>query len=466
MLTFTLQQLEDPAFAPRLRDSVIIDRYSEFEDHMIVLHPEEPRWLVMNEASSDLLEKLDGKNTLGSLVREYQDLYDVPAETLQQDIISLFRSLYFCNLIENLPLEEEEAEKHTPRPPSMTIYVTEQCNLRCKHCAIVEGKMPETLLTNDDIKDLIDQHTTNYHKPTVSFLGGEPLMRKDTIELIEYACTKTDTVNISTNGYYVTEDLAARLAKCKPLNLQVSLDGADPEVHDFIRGKGAYQKTWTAIERLVHAEMASQLIIGTVLTKCVFHQVKQLIARCTEMEIGQIRFLPLNKTKAAETHWGQIAPDPDDYKDITRYLIFEAMQQNDTSKTQVSGSFPGFVPNAKPGEGHWCPLGKTLIVDSQGEVYNCPSLTINEVTIGNVYDKSLKEMVEGEKNKEARDMILRRRNQVEECRQCAWRNFCQGGCAAFMSHRSGSLFINDQFCEFRRDLYREFVFRKAGLISS
>ncbi|MCC5875045.1 MAG: hypothetical protein JJU11_02385, partial [Candidatus Sumerlaeia bacterium] len=56
-----------------------------------------------------------------------------------------------------------------------------------------------------------------------------------------------------------------------------------------------------------------------------------------------------------------------------------------------------------------------------------------------------------------------RRERVAECRQCSWRNFCQGGCLAFMGHLSGSFDKNDEFCELRRNMYRRHALEKAGI---
>jgi sulfatase maturation enzyme AslB (radical SAM superfamily) len=61
--------------------------------------------------------------------------------------------------------------------------------------------------------------------------------------------------------------------------------------------------------------------------------------------------------------------------------------------------------------------------------------------------------------------MLRRRYTIEECTVCPWRNFCQGGCEAFTSLRTGSLWVNDEFCDFRRELYRETALRQARMKS-
>lgn len=447
-------------FRPRVYPDLIVDRTGEM---VILLHPVETSWAMVNESGLEMAALLDGSRTVAEAAALLAGEYGIDAAPIEADLLTFVNHLYESNLLENAPLAEDRKPAPKPsRPPSLTIYVTEQCNLRCKHCAIVEGKMPETLLSYDDIIRMIDDHTSRHSNPTVAFLGGEPLLRPDAVAMIAHACQRSNAVNLGTNGLFVDDAMAAKLAAL-PVNVQVSLDGADPEVHDFIRGKGTFEKTWAAIERLAKAGGAARLTIASSLTQCLFPQVRELVRRCDELGIGKIRFLPLNRTKAALTNWDRIAPDPAEMMAITRWMLFDAASRPG-AVTQVMGGFPGYVPNADTRAGHWCPLGQTMIVDSQGEVYTCPSLTVPEVTIGNVRQEGLDAVADGDRIRAARAMMLERRFKVPECRACAWRNFCQGGCAAFMSHRSGSLFINDEFCEFRRELYRENALRKAARV--
>ncbi|MCC6548361.1 radical SAM protein [Candidatus Sumerlaeota bacterium] len=447
-------------FSPRVHEDLIVDFADAEKAQVILLHPLEARWALTNRTGLLMARAFDGSRSLRDVACELARLHGLSDDdAVLSDARSFAAELHRCNLLANAPLAGEIIPPAKPRIPSMTIYVTEQCNLRCKHCSIVEGKMPDTLLTGDDIRRLIDEHTTNFVNPTVAFLGGEPFMRPDMADLVEYAAARTRTVNMSTNGFFIDEALAQRLGAIAPLNLQVSLDGADPEVHDFIRGKGSFAKAWEAIQLLAKHGGAKRLTIAMTLTKAGLADVKKLLHMCDELGIGKIRFLPLDKSKAAARNWDRIAPAQELFEEITRYLIFDA-RFRPGAITEVAGAFPGFVPKPPPHGIHWCPLGETLIVNSQGETYNCPLGTGGDApSIGNVYHKKLGEMLESDENKAARQKMLERRYAVEECRSCAWRNFCQGGCSAFIAHRSGSFYINDAACEFRRNLYREHVIR-------
>lgn len=449
-----------PQDRPQLRRGLVVDRPQQAPGWCILLHPTEARWALANEESLFFLDFFDGARTVREIVRALMETWpDVPPEVLAEDLEAFLEELRRTNLLASHPIPTPAAPP--PATPSMTVYLTEECNLRCKHCAIVDGKMPDPKLTDERIRQLIDEHTARHDNPTVSFLGGEPLLRDSCLELLHYARQRTSKVMIGTNGLLVDDALAARLAELD-IGVQVSLDGATAETHDSLRGRGQFDKTWAALGRLVAAGMKERLSVAMVLTRCGLGEVQEMVARCDELGIGTVRFLPLNKTGAAVRYWPLIAPDPEELRCITRWLIFEAPAR-DGACTDVKGSFPGYVPDQPPTSDHWCPIGKALIVDSQGLVMTCPAMTVPEVQLGNVLEKSLGELADGPQAARVRADMMQRRDRVEECRVCEWRNFCRGGCTASLYHGSGSLLANDGNCGFRRDLYRENVLRKGGL---
>jgi len=442
---------------PKTHADLIVDPLGD--GRYALLHPGEPRWAVANATGLEIARACDGTRSVAQIADELSRVYGIPASQLEADVDLFVGQLAACGLLSSHPLPP------APPPPrrrsrSLTIYITEQCNLRCSHCAIVEGSMPSTKLTASDVERMIDEHMRAFpEEGTVSFLGGEPFMHPDCLRLLEYAARKSRGTSIATNGLLITEEIAGRLAALTT-EVQVSLDGATPEVHEAIRGKGTWSRAWRGLELMAAAGVGRRLSVAATLTRGIMGQVDALVERCAALGIGKLRFLQLNKTLAARTNWDDIAPDNGELLEVTEHLLFDIAPRS-WNGMRVVASFPGFVPEAKPGAGHWCPLGETAIVDSQGVVYTCPSLETSAVTIGNVLEEPLDRIQMGDRAAAARAAMLERRFAVAECRACAWRNFCQGGCTAFMAHRSGSSLINDEFCDFRRHLYRRWVKTKA-----
>lgn len=134
--------------------------------------------------------------------------------------------------------------------PLMIWYdVTTVCDFNCKHCYSASGKRSPDELNTVEAKHLIDQVAA---KGTfyIYFLGGEPFMRPDFIELVEHAKKVGLAVMINTNGWYLDDEVASRLAACGTDEIRFSLDGASPEIHDDFRGKlGSHARVLAGIDR-------------------------------------------------------------------------------------------------------------------------------------------------------------------------------------------------------------------------
>src|ERR671939_580142 len=87
----------------------------------------------------------------------------------------------------------------------------------------------------------------------VNIGGGEPTVRPDFWELVDYATEHHVGVKFSTNGVKITPEIARRLASSDYVDVQISLDGATPEVNDAVRGPGSYATAVTALDRLAEA---------------------------------------------------------------------------------------------------------------------------------------------------------------------------------------------------------------------
>ena len=118
---------------------------------------------------------------------------------------------------------------------------TNACNLYCKHCYRDSGSRAERELDTVEGKKLIDEIAGAGFKIMI-FSGGEPLMRDDIYELIEYAAAAGLRPVLGSNGTLLTYDTAARLKAAGAMAVGISLDSTDPAKHDDFRGvTGAWQ---------------------------------------------------------------------------------------------------------------------------------------------------------------------------------------------------------------------------------
>ena len=143
-------------------------------------------------------------------------------------------------------------EQASVRRPIVVWNITRMCNLKCIHCYNDSGTGKATNeLSTKEAKTVLDD-LSNFGVPSVLFSGGEPLLRTDLFELLEYAAEKKLRTVISTNGTLITDELCDYFTKYADKFLfSISLDGSSDQIHDSIRGrKGAFEATTNAIKGL------------------------------------------------------------------------------------------------------------------------------------------------------------------------------------------------------------------------
>ncbi len=129
-------------------------------------------------------------------------------------------------------------------PETVSFEVTRQCRCNCKHCVVSGG---EGDLDIDTIKQAIDD-VLDMGAVVIVFTEGDPLLRNDIIELIDYVDKDRAIVNMYSPGTDMTPEVASELKNAGLNNLLVSIYSTTPVKHDAVRGlEGAYEKAIRAI---------------------------------------------------------------------------------------------------------------------------------------------------------------------------------------------------------------------------
>jgi len=247
------------------------------------------------------------------------------------------------------------------------LVVLNRCNSRCPMCDI--PMRPEQVLTTAQMKALIDQFM-ELGTSGLGFTGGEPLLRHDIFELIQYARGYGIPVTLNTNGILLDPGNVECLLEAEPTNVNISLDGAFAQTHDRLRGGPFFEKTIDAISRLSSAaSRRNSKTVVTVVTVISEENVGELqeTARLVKT-LGAHRWgvMPLHNTH----HGTECRPlASEKLRGLSRWLmeIQEVVVDN-------SASYLRALESAWAGEPfpHRCNAGYTsLFVDSNLQVYPC-----------------------------------------------------------------------------------------------
>ena len=135
------------------------------------------------------------------------------------------------------------------------LELTSRCNLQCTHCYSESGPQPETedLLTEADYRGLIESAAAMSCR-RLQFIGGEPTIRPELPELIEYArANNFEFIEVYTNATHVSDELLACFVR-NCVAVATSFYADDPAVHDAITKKrGSHAATARTIKRMIHA---------------------------------------------------------------------------------------------------------------------------------------------------------------------------------------------------------------------
>jgi MoaA/NifB/PqqE/SkfB family radical SAM enzyme len=127
------------------------------------------------------------------------------------------------------------------KPIFVSWEITVKCNLRCKYCNSWLRNYTE--LNTEDVFRTIST-LSRMGTRVIRITGGEPLLRNDIVDIINYIYSLGIFVALSTNGILFPE----KIAKINKLDsVTISLDGPE-KIHDSIRGEGSYNKAIQAID--------------------------------------------------------------------------------------------------------------------------------------------------------------------------------------------------------------------------
>lgn len=262
-------------------------------------------------------------------------------------------------------------------PICLTWELTYACNLSCVHCLSSSGRRDPRELSTEQCKALIDE----FERMQVFYVnigGGEPTVRPDFWELVDYATAHHVGVKFSTNGVRITPEVAARLAASDYVDVQVSLDGADAAVNDAVRGPGSYAMAIRALENLAAAGFRDAKL-SVVATR---HNIGQLdqFRPIADRYGATLRLTRLRPSGRGADVWDELHPTPDQQRVLYDWLL----RNGEGVLTGDSFFHLSAFGQALPGL-NMCGAGRVVcLVDPVGDVYACPFAIHDRFRAGNV----------------------------------------------------------------------------------
>ncbi|WP_024622110.1 radical SAM/SPASM domain-containing protein [Metaclostridioides mangenotii] len=199
---------------------------------VVLSNIETGQWIrISKEVYDILILGIDNNMTLDELK---SSLYD-------DDDRNYIEDLY--NRLCSIAIIEDENNKQHFKNKIASIEITHRCNLKCVHCCIdADGVVSENKdLSTEDMKSIFDK-IIKWNPSRIMLSGGEPMLRKDFIELLKYLKSNYHgKIIVSTNGTLINEKNVSILSE-SAYQIDISLDGVDEESCSIVRGPGVFEK--------------------------------------------------------------------------------------------------------------------------------------------------------------------------------------------------------------------------------
>jgi radical SAM protein with 4Fe4S-binding SPASM domain len=344
------------------------------------------------------------------------------------------------------------------RPYVVSWNLTYRCNLACEHCYLDAGGTP--LVDSESFADRSELDTEGCFKviddiaafapECVTILtGGEPLLRRDILEIVRRAAERGLWVVVGTNGVRITENLAQRLAEAGARGLSLSLDALDPDRHDrFRKVRGAWRNTVEGAEILGRTGLP--FIVQTTAGSHNLGELEAIAAFAHDRLAAKV----WNLYFLVPTGRGQFMSDitPAQYDEALaslhriqqtydRRMLVNAKCAPHYIKTVLERGGAGAAQiRTYSGGAGGCPAGTHYMgIRPNGDVTPCPYLP---VFAGSLRSSSLAELWT---SSELFTTIRRRTALGGRCGACEMNGHC-GGCRARAYGTSGDLMAEDPLC--------------------
>jgi MoaA/NifB/PqqE/SkfB family radical SAM enzyme len=204
---------------------------------------------------------------------------------------------YFKDFKQNLEFHFSEVlEQPFSKPRWIYISLSHDCTYKCRMCGVV--KILKGLeLPKELVLKALDEISQWQSDSVIMFTGGEPFLRKDIFDLIDYSVKKSLKTEVVSNGSLIDGKLSEKIIASGLQNIAISLDGVTEVTHDFIREKNAFIKATKAIKNLVQAKKKlgknTQISAWTTIMKENIKELSDIIYLANDLGVECLVYHPV-----------------------------------------------------------------------------------------------------------------------------------------------------------------------------
>lgn len=313
-----------------------------------------------------------------------------------------------------------------PKLYHLFLEVTSRCNARCEHCGSNCGyEIPKDEISKEKLMEMLKEVADHYDATNIllNVTGGEPFLRKDLFEIMDYAVSLGFKWGVTSNGILIDEEMVKKIVASKMCTISISIDGLKETHEAFRKVPGAWDKIIHGIKLMLKEPSIECVQVTTVANKKNMHELEEIYKIVQELGVKYWRVVNCDPIGRAKSNDG-ILLDPKEYRELFKF-IYEKRNENKIVVDYGCSHYLG-LNTEKELRNHYflCMAGLYVgSVLSNGDIFVCPNVERRpELIQGNINKDSFVEVWEN-KFKEFRH---ERRTSCEECLACSHWKYCGG----------------------------------------
>ena len=383
------------------------------------------RILHLNKTATDLVSRIIAGKSDIDIVLEMKRKYRISVEQLEIDLSELKTKIEQLMITPDIDPVQHLAQDINPlydapfsAPLRMDLALTYKCNNKCTKC-YVETPREINELSTEEWKQVLDK-LWDIGIPHVTFTGGEPTLRKDLPELVEYAEDLGIITGLITNGRELKDKtLVDKLVTAGIDHFQLTIESHDSKIHDQLSGaKGAWVETVQGIKNIVPTPV--YIMTNTTLTPINIAGIEKTVEFLGSLGIDHFAANSIIKSGGGKQE--ELALTFEELDDTLTKILKTAEKQKMSFIWYSPTRYCDFNPIEKGLGMKQCSAAHiAMAIEPDGSVLPCQSYF---EPVGNILTTKWRKIWNHKVSKNLRKMSYLE----EECLDCPERELCGGGC--------------------------------------
>ena len=386
--------------------------------------------LLKGKSGEEFLAALQNATNLVNNISGYYDGLDNQLKKMECDYSNLKdkKTKEVLKLKKKeLDLVAEQMKDLVEKPVLRNLFleVTLRCNAKCEHCGSSCGySIPKDEIEAEELKKVFKEISEHYDPEMVllTVTGGEPLMRKDLFDIMEYAVGLGFHWGMATNAMLMTENTIKKLEKTNFESISISLDGLKETHESFRKVPGSFDRVLKSIEMLKGLKCLKHLQVTTVANKKNINELEDIYKLLLEHGVKEWRVMNVDPIGRANLNDGILLD-----KEGLTYLFDFIREKRNEGKMVVDFSCSHYLglkyeTDLRPW-GFNCGAGLYIAsILSNGDICVCPNARNKMLIQGNIRKDSFVDVWENKFE------IFRKKRLTtnEKCRKCKSFKYCRG----------------------------------------